>query len=62
MRGNYAVVSGIVFGFVAIAQAVRVFNQWPLQVGPLHIPVFVSGVICVISAGLCIWAFRSRRE
>jgi hypothetical protein len=62
MRGSYEVVSGIVFGLVAIAQAVRAFNQWPLQVGQFQIPVGVSWVVCAISAALCTWAFQSREK
>ena len=62
MRGSYAVVSGIVFGLVAIVQAVRAFNQWPVQIGPLQIPVVASWAICAIAVGLCVWAFRSRGE
>ena len=60
MRGQYAVVSGTVFGLVAIAQAVRALNQWPVQVGPFQIPVLASWLVCIIAAGLCVWAFRSR--
>jgi hypothetical protein len=61
MRGNYIVISGIVFGLVAIAQAVRALNQWSLQVGPFQIPVFASWAACLVAAALCIWAFRSLR-
>ena len=39
MQGNYVRVSGVVFGVVAIVQALRLFNQWPVQVGPFAVPV-----------------------
>lgn len=59
MRANYEVVSGTVFGLVAVAQAVRALEHWPLQVGPFQIPVEASWMVCAIAVGLCFWAFRS---
>lgn len=61
MRDSYKFVSGIIFGLVAIVQAVRVVNQWPVQVGPFAIPIWFSLVAVAFAAGLCIWAFASRR-
>lgn len=60
MSNKYAVVSGAVFGLVAILQAARAFNQVPVHVGSLEIPVLASWVAAVIAGGLCVWAFRSR--
>jgi hypothetical protein len=34
MRDTYRLVSGIVFGVVAIFQLVRGINEWPVQIGP----------------------------
>lgn len=60
MRGNYIIVSGMFFGLIAILQAVRAFNQWPIQVASLQIPVWFSWAAAVMAATLCLWAFRSR--
>ena len=60
MSNKYVVVSGVVFGVVAVLQAVRAFNQWPLHVGTLEIPVWASWIAMVVAGGLCVWAFRSR--
>ena len=60
MSNKYVVVSGTVFGAVAVLQAVRALNQWPLQVGTLEIPVWASWIAMVVAGGLCAWAFRSR--
>jgi len=62
VRSNYAVVSGVVFGVVAIIQAIRAFNQWPVQIGPFAVPVWFSWIALVVAGGLCIWAFRSARS
>jgi len=62
MPSKYAVVSGVLFGVVAVLQAVRALNQWPVHVGTLEIPVWVSWVAMVVTGSLCAWAFRSGRN
>lgn len=59
MRSNYAVVSGALFGVIAVLQAVRALYQWPVQIGDVDIPVWVSWVAVVVAGGLCVWAFRA---
>jgi hypothetical protein len=62
MRNRYTLVSGVIFGIVAVLQAVRALNQWAVQVGPIAVPVWFSWVAVVIAGGLCVWAFASRRR
>ena len=62
MSNKYAVVSGAVFGVVAVLQAVRALNQWPVNVGSFEIPVWASWIAVVVAGGLCAWAFRSREK
>jgi hypothetical protein len=61
MQSRYAVVSGAVFGVVAVIQAIRALNQWSVQVGPFAVPVWFSWLALVIAGSLCVWAFRSAR-
>ena len=61
MRGNYTLVSGAIFGVVALLQALRAFNHWPVHVASLDVPVWVSWAATVVAGGLCAWAFQSRR-
>ena len=60
MSRRYIVVSGTFFGVLAVLQAVRVLNQWPVRVGTIEIPVWASSIAMVVVGGLCVWAFRSR--
>jgi len=60
MSSKYVVVSGVVFGFVAIAQAARALGQVPVHVGSFEIPVWASWVAAVVAGSLCVWAFRSK--
>ena len=59
MPSKYVVVSGVLFGAIAVFQAVRALNQWPVQVAGFDVPVWVSWVTVVIAGSLCVWAFRS---
>jgi len=61
MRDNYRLVSAIVFGVVAVLQAIRLFNQWPVQIGPIEVPIWFSWFAVVGASSLCIWALASRR-
>jgi hypothetical protein len=61
MRDTYRLVSGIVFGIVAILQLIRAISQWPLQIGTFAVPLAFSWVAFVVAGALCIWAFRSSR-
>lgn len=60
MARNYILVSGIVFGLVAIAQGARAIMQTPIQIGNFELPVFASWIAAVVAAILCFWAYKSR--
>ncbi len=57
---TYVVVTGVLFGVIAVVQAVRALNQWPVRVGAVEVPVWVSWIAMVVAGSLCVWAFRSR--
>ena len=60
MSKNYIVVSGLVFGVIALAQASRALMQVPIQIGAFEAPVWASWVAAVVAGSLCVWAFRSK--
>jgi len=59
MSKNYVVVSGLIFGLVALAQVARAIAQVPVQIGSFEVPVFASWIAAAVAAGLCLWAFKS---
>ena len=61
MSNNYVVVSGLVFGLIALLQALRALTQLPAHVGGFEVPVWASWVAVVVAGSLCVWAFRSRQ-
>jgi len=62
MASKYAVVSGAVFGVVAVLQVVRALYQWPVHVAAVDIPVSASWVAAVVAGCLSMWAFRSGQK
>lgn len=62
MISKYVVVSGALFGFIALAQLLRAVNQVPVQVGGVEIPIWVSWAVAVLAGGMCAWAFASRKK
>ena len=62
MLSKYVVVSGVLFGVIAVLQAVRALYQWPVHVGGVDIPVWVSWVAMVVTGSLCVWAFWSEHK
>ena len=62
MGSRYVVVSGVIFGLIALAQLLRALNQVPAHVGDTEIPVWVSWIAVAIAGSMCTWAFTSRRS
>ena len=59
MPSKYVLVSGAIFGVVAVLQAVRALNQWPVLIAGFDVPVWASWVATAVAGGMCAWAFRS---
>jgi hypothetical protein len=58
---RYELVSGTAFAIVSLAQLTRVVMGWPVQIDLFTVPVWISGVAFLGTAGLAIWAFRVAR-
>ena len=60
------IISGTIFGIVAILHLLRVANSWALVLGPWSAPMWVSWLGTLVPAVLCVWALRlaslNRRE
>ena len=55
---TYLVVSGTIFGIVAVLHLLRVINGWSRVLGPWSAPMWISWLGTLVPAGLCGWAFR----
>jgi hypothetical protein len=54
---SYAVVTAVIFAFVAIMHGWRIYKQWEVQIGPHFVSMTVSWVGLVVAALLAIWGF-----
>ncbi|MBI3829626.1 MAG: hypothetical protein HY291_08925 [Planctomycetes bacterium] len=62
MKNSYLVISGVIFGVVAVVQGLRAYNQWPVQIGTEFVPVWASWVAVVVAGILCIWGLIASRK
>lgn len=61
MRSGYVVVSGFIFGFIALVQLLRAVTHVPVQIGSVEFPVWGSWIAVVVTGSLCAWAFAPRK-
>jgi len=47
--GHYSLLAGLIFGLVAILQAVRAAKGLPVTVGRTSIPIWASWIACVVA-------------
>lgn len=58
----YLLVSGIIFGLVAIAHAVRLLNHLPILINGISVPMGISWTGVFAAAILCLWAFWAAKK
>ena len=54
----YLLISGLIFGAVALLHVTRLALDWPAQVAGWAIPLWLSWIGVLVAGALCIWAFR----
>ena len=55
---TYVILSGGVFGVVAVFHLLRVVGDWPVVVGAWQVPMWVSWIGVAVPGLLCGWAVR----
>ena len=58
----YIALSTLIFMAVAFAHAWRLYRHWPLQLGPIAIPINASWLGLVIAGALSIWGIALLRR
>ena len=54
----YVLISGAVFGAVALVHVIKLFLDWPVQVAGWVLPIWVSWIAILAAGTLCVWAVR----
>jgi hypothetical protein len=54
----YLLVSGCLFGLIAVLQLIRAVRQVPVTLGSTSVPVALSWVAVIVTGSLSAWALR----
>jgi uncharacterized membrane protein YbhN (UPF0104 family) len=58
----YLLVSGALFGLIALGHLLRLLYRVPAELGPWLVPLWVSVIGLLLPAALALWAFRLVRQ
>ena len=58
MLNKYLIVTGLLFGVIALLHTLRLWYQWPVQVGGVDIPLWLSWIGMGVTAALSACAWR----
>ena len=58
----YLLVSGLLFGVVALAHILRLAYGAPVQVGGWTVPLEASWIGAIVAGALCAWALKLSRS
>lgn len=59
---TYLLISGVLFGIVALAHVLRLASGWQVQIGPLSVPLWISVIGAIVPGTLSAWAFNLARR
>lgn len=62
MKNKALLVSGLIFGLIAIVHLLRVFYPFSIIIAGVSIPLWVNAIAFIAFALLSIWMFRSFYE
>lgn len=60
--GRYLTISSTVFAVVAVAHIARAIAQWPVQIGPIAVPLELSWPAGIVAGALSVWGFLHLRD
>jgi hypothetical protein len=55
---TYLVVSGVIFGAVALAHILRLSLGWPVELAGWAVPLWFSWLGLLVAGALCVWGLR----
>jgi len=54
---DYALITAVIFAVVAFMHGWRIYNRWPVTIGPHSISIDVSWAGLAVPSVLAIWGF-----
>jgi hypothetical protein len=58
----FAMTAVVVFSLIALMQFLRFILRWEVTVNGVIVPVWLSGIACVIAGGLALMLWRKTRQ
>jgi len=62
MKRPFTIIAVVLFSLIALLQLLRFILGWEVTVNGVAVPVWVSGIACVIAAGLAVLVWRETRK
>ena len=62
MGKPFTLVAVVVFSLVSLLQLLRLLMGWEVTINGSVIPLWASGIACVVAAGLAVTVWRERRK
>ncbi len=63
MQGKaYQLVTGTLFGLIALGHLARLIDRIPVQIGTWGVPLWPSMIAVALAGALCVWALRLLRS
>lgn len=62
MQKPFTIISIVVFSLISVLQLLRFILGWEVTVNDVRIPVWASGIACVVAAGLAVMVWQETRK
>jgi hypothetical protein len=62
MKKPFTIISIFLFALISVLQLLRFILGWEVTVNGVSVPVWVSGIACVVAAGLAVMVWLETRK
>jgi hypothetical protein len=56
---NFCILAAVIFAIIAILQLVRALIGWPVTVGNITVPIWLSWIAAIVAAGLAWFGYQA---
>ena len=62
MKKPFSTIASVLLSLIALMQLTRFLLRWVVTVNGVVVPVWVSGIACVVAGGLAVMVWREARR
>lgn len=59
---SFATIAVVLFASIAAMQLLRLLLGWEVTLNGMHVPFWLSGIVCVVTAGVSVMLWRESRR